>query len=494
MRITGLASGLDIDGIVSETMQPYKLQVTNKEKEKALLELKQSMYQDIIQSGQDFYDKYFSLTAKNSLALSSTYATTKFVSSNENAVSVKGLAGAEKDNYTVSVKQLAQSASTTVTSNDLTEGQTITITMDGKSETFTLKGSSQSEMAKNLNSELSEKGFSITAKYSDFADNGNGGLKLQTSSIGEDISFQIKVGNNAEEIVRGQDAIVDITNSNGDTKHYKGSSNTVTLDNVQFAFNSVTVGSNGVDNPISVNGTTDVSDLKDTIINFVNDYNKLIEDLNTKLSEKRDKSYMPLTDDERAEMSDSQIELWENKVKTGLFRNDSDLTRIVNSMKSAMQSMISSTGLKLEDIGIVPVNNYGTKNGTFTIDEEKLTQALENNIEGVKELFTAPQQTTNLNGGVSYQSGGIITSLSDTFKNEFVLSSQSSLIKKAGTKNSSINSTITAELKKKQETINKMKSALTTRENNLYNKYSKLETAMSKLAAQQSWLMQQFSY
>ena len=39
-----------------------------------------------------------------------------------------------------------------------------------------------------------------------------------------------------------------------------------------------------------------------------------------------------------------------------------------------------------------------------------------------------------------------------------------------------------------------MKSALTTRENNLYNKYSKLETAMSKLAAQQSWLMQQFSY
>ena len=140
MRITGLASGLDIDGIVSETMQPYKLQVTNKEKEKALLELKQSMYQDIIQSGQDFYDKYFSLTAKNSLALSSTYATTKFVSSNENAVSVKGLAGAEKDNYTVSVKQLAQSASTTVTSNDLTEGQTITITMDGKSETFTLKG------------------------------------------------------------------------------------------------------------------------------------------------------------------------------------------------------------------------------------------------------------------------------------------------------------------------------------------------------------------
>ena len=494
MRITGLASGLDIDGIVSETMSPYKLQVTNKEKEKALLEIKQTMYQDIIKSGQELYDKYFSLTAKNSLALSSTYATNKFTSSNESAVSVVGLAGAEKENYTISVKQVAESASKTIGNSDLKDGQIITITMDGKTETFTLNGSTQKEMVENLNLALSEKGFSMTAKYSDFYDNGNGGLKLQTSSTGEDVSFQIKVGNNLEETIQGKDAIVDITNSSGDVKHYKGNSNTITLDNVKFTFNSTTINSNGIDNPVSAVGKNDVSSLKDTIINFVNDYNKFIEDINTKLTEKRDKSYMPLTDEERAEMSDTQIELWENKVKTGLFRNDSDLSRIVNSMKSIMQTMESSSGLKLEDIGIIPVNNFGTKNGTFTIDEAKLTEALENNIEGVRSLFTAPEQTTSVNGGSSYQSGGIATSLSTTLKNEFVLSTQSSLIKKAGTKNSSVNSTITAELKKKQEIINNMKSSLKNRENKLYSKYSKLETAMSKLYSQQLWLSQQFSY
>ena len=58
MRISGLSgSGLDIDGIVSETMQTYKVKVTEKEKEKALVELKQSMYQDIIDEGQKLYDK-----------------------------------------------------------------------------------------------------------------------------------------------------------------------------------------------------------------------------------------------------------------------------------------------------------------------------------------------------------------------------------------------------------------------------------------------------
>lgn len=491
MRITGLVSGLDIESIVSETMEPYKLQVTNKEKEKALLELKQSMYQDIIQSGQSFYDKYLSLTAKNSLSLSSTYATSKFSSSNENAVTVKGLSGAETEDYTVSVKQLAGAASKTVASDSLVEGQTITITMGDKTETFTLKGSTQSEIGKNLNTELSEKGFEITAKYSDFANNGNGGVKIQTSSTGEEASFKITVGSGAEETLKGQNAIVNITNSAGEVKQYTGSSNSVTFDNVAFTFNSVTTNASGVDSPVSITGRTDTSDLKETIINFVNDYNKLIEDLNTKLSEKRSSSYMPLTDEERAEMSDSQIELWEKKVQTGIFRNDSDLSRIVNSMKSTMQSMVSSSGLKLESIGITPVNNYGTKNGTFTIDEDALTKALETNIEGVKELFTSDQQTSSTDGSI--YSGGIITKLTSTFKNEFVLSTKSSLIKKAGTKNSSLTSTITAELKKKQEVIDKMKTALTTRENNLYTKYSKLETAMSNLSSQQSWLTQQFS-
>ena len=38
-----------------------------------------------------------------------------------------------------------------------------------------------------------------------------------------------------------------------------------------------------------------------------------------------------------------------------------------------------------------------------------------------------------------------------------------------------------------------MNEALTTRESNLYVKYSKLESALSNLYSQQNWLTQQFS-
>ena len=113
---------------------------------------------------------------------------------------------------------------------------------------------------------------------------------------------------------------------------------------------------------ITLSGETDISNLKDTIVSFISDYNKLMESINDKLWETRDKDYMPLTEEQKKEMSESEIESWEKKASTGLLRNDSDLRRIQSAMKSTMSSMMSSTGLTLESIGIEPVDNY-TKHG-----------------------------------------------------------------------------------------------------------------------------------
>ncbi|MFQ9617400.1 MAG: flagellar filament capping protein FliD, partial [Clostridium butyricum] len=95
---------------------------------------------------------------------------------------------------------------------------------------------------------------------------------------------------------------------------------------------------------ITLSGETDISNLKDTIVSFISDYNKLMESINDKLWETRDKDYMPLTEEQKKEMSESEIESWEKKASTGLLRNDSDLRRIQSAMKSTMSSMMSSTG------------------------------------------------------------------------------------------------------------------------------------------------------
>ena len=254
--------------------------------------------------------------------------------------------------------------------------------------------------------------------------------------------------------------------------------------------NSAGVSTTEIFNEVTLNGKTDISNLKDTIVNFINDYNKIMKTINEKLWETRDRDYMPLTEDQKAEMSESEIEAWEKKAQTGLLRNDSDLRRIQSAMKSAMSSMMSSTGLTLESIGIEPVDNYTTKNGMYKIDEDKLTQALTNNAEEVKDLFTRAASTTiDKDGKEVKDSGGVLTQLQSILKSEFK-SSSSSLSKRAGFEGTSTESanTLSKNISKQKTLIKELKSKYTTKETALYNKYSALEVMLEKLNAQSNSL------
>ena len=237
---------------------------------------------------------------------------------------------------------------------------------------------------------------------------------------------------------------------------------------------------------VILNGETDISGLKDTIVGFVNDYNKIMESINEKLWETRDKNYMPLTDEQKKEMSDTEIEAWEKKAQTGLLKNDSDLRRIQSAMKSVMSSMMSSTGLTLESIGIEPVDNYTTKNGMYKIDEDKLTKALQNNAEEVKDLFTRSSSTYKDEKGKEItDKGGVLTQLQSVLKSEFK-SSTSSLSKRIGFDGTSTekNNTLTNNISKQKTLASKLKSQYKDKETALYKKYSSLEVMLQKLNAQ----------
>ncbi|WP_283625120.1 flagellar filament capping protein FliD [Clostridium butyricum] len=232
---------------------------------------------------------------------------------------------------------------------------------------------------------------------------------------------------------------------------------------------------------IILTGETDVTGLKDTIVNFVNDYNSLMQSINDKLWETRDKDYMPLTEEQKSEMSESEIEAWEKKAQTGLLKNDSDLKRIQSAMKSAMSSMMSGTGLTLESIGIKPVDNYTTKNGTFTIDEDKLTKALQENGANVKDLF--------IRSASGSDKGGVLTQLQSTLRSEFKASS-SSLSQKIGFSGTSTESsnTLSKNITAQKKLITELKDRYSTKETALYNKYSALEVMLEKLNAQSNSL------
>ena len=63
-RITGLATGLDVDSVVKETMQAYQTKIDTVDQQKMVLELQQEMYREVIKDCRDFYDKYFNVVDK----------------------------------------------------------------------------------------------------------------------------------------------------------------------------------------------------------------------------------------------------------------------------------------------------------------------------------------------------------------------------------------------------------------------------------------------
>ena len=551
-RITGLATGLDVDTLVKETMQAYQTKIDTVDQQKKVVELQQEMYREVITDCRNFYNDYFDISKSNSILLQKNWSATTFESSSS-AVTVTGGAGAEAANYSVKVESIAKAASFKLESSKA--NGTVYIN-NVKVELGNDK--SDAEKVKLINEALKGKG--ITAKYSEFEK----GIILTTDKLGSDetISFTTQAPKEMQEkndyfkdLIKDFEDNKNVTITNGkkeftfkidvtqvtvdctdgiseekikeamkkngmdiveeksggfkitypaDSKAVKANgsdcratitkdgktyevvgnkTNNITLDGVTFKFNNVTK------EDAQITGKADVTKVKENIVKFVNDYNKLMEKLNTLITEKRDKSYMPLTDAQRKEMSESEIELWEKKVKEGQLSRDSDLTRIRNAMKSTMSSLVGGTSSSLKSIGITPVADYnGTKNGTFTIDEDKLTSALENNMEDVMKLFVS----TGTDKDESDK--GLLQKLKSVFDTE-TQTNKGSLIKKAGMVGSSTasNNTLSKQITKYEEKISRMQTIFSSKQQALYTKYSRLETLMNNLNSQSNYLTSMLS-
>lgn len=475
-RITGLATGLDIDSLVEETMNAYQTKIDAIDQQKQIAELQQELYRDVIKECRDFYNDYFDITKSDSLLKSSNWVGVSF-SSSSSAVTVTANSNVEVANYTVNVTQLATAPKYTLKDSDLLLMDEIYI----NGNKIDLKGKDIKEKKELIKQKVKDLGLNY--KESDLAQ----GIIISSDKVGKDESFTINgqtiEGTNCHATIEKDGSTYVIDDQN------KCDGNKITLDGVTFQFNNITTSTGQV----QITGKTDVSSVKDTIVKFVNDYNNLLEKLNTLVNEKRDTDYMPLTDAQKKEMSESEIELWEKKVKEGQLSRDSDLKRIISGMKSAMNTMISgvstSSGkMNLSSIGISLVSDYsGAKAGTLKIDEDKLDAALENNLEDVKKLFTNVGTKNPTNN--TYTERGLMYQLKDLFDKETQTSS-GTLLKKAGMEGESTlsNNTLSKKIDEYKNKIELMNSIFKRKQQALYTKYASLETAMNNMNSQISYL------
>ena len=474
-RATNLTGLIDIDSLVEANLLRQKTKINTATQKMKVEQYKQEQYREVITKSKNFYNKYCDILSGGNLLSSSTYNAMKATSSDSSSVTAIASTKASAGNYKVNVTQAATSAKLEIKESDLSSGK-ITI----KGEEIAITGTTREEKLESLNKGLKDKGILATAQYSDFANGGTGGIIIQTEATGKDA--ELWLGDVKNDVKTGTDiqgSITDIsTNTTYDLSKNKDKmkGNSITLDGITFNLADKTNGE------VTVSVKADGTELKDKIVEFINDYNELLGHINGKLYEEYDRSYLPLTDEDKEGLSDSEIEKLEKKAQTGLLKNDSYLRNFADDMKMTMSTVLTSgqnKGLSLEKIGIKPVEDYSTQNGLFTIDEDKLLSAIEENPDGIKELFSGKD--------------GIVTKLSDNLK-DHATGTFSRLAKKAGVADGVTANTneMTKDIEQRKKLITQMQTALQEKEDALYTKYSTLESNLASLQSQHSALSSYF--
>lgn len=371
---------------------------------------------------------------------------------------------------------------TSMSLEDLTFNTPLTFGTDGKAKLtinsinfeFDKKESLSSVMSKINSSDAGvtlsystiNDQFTMTAKNSGAGENivtsetaGSGNLMTALGLTG--IGATATAGINAKLTVNGKEII--------------RTSNTVDVDGVKIELKELST------EDITVTTKADATSLKDTIKSFVQDYNSMIETMNKLVKEDYDKDYPPLTDEQKKDMSEKEIETWESKAKVGLLRGD----KLIKGIASQMQTMIYGSavkgGISLYDLGITSAGY--AENGKLKIDEEKLTEAIETKGTAIQELFTTEKT------GLAVQLNDIINT---AVKTSGVKGTRGSLIEMAGYEStlSSTENSIYDNIQKINKNVTKLKASLKDEETRYWSKFTALETAMQQLNMQSSILAQ----
>jgi len=254
---------------------------------------------------------------------------------------------------------------------------------------------------------------------------------------------------------------------------------------------------------ITVDIAPDTTKVIETIKEFVNKYNELIDKITNELSETRNYSYSPLTDDQKAAMTEEEIKEWEKVAKSGLLAGDGLLRSIVSQMRNAIIQAVEGSGLSLASIGIK--SNSWMDKGKLYIDEEKLKKALTESPEQVISLFTGESNISYMAAASDpskreerFRQSGIIQRLYDILQDNIrtttINGRRGALLEKAGAPGdrSQYNNMLTSQILEYDLKISRLNELLIEKENNYYAQFAKLETLINQMNAQSAWLSQQF--
>lgn len=506
IRLPGLATGMDTENMVKEMLKGEQNKIDKVKQKEQTVKWQQEIYREVIKDVKGFNDKYFSLSSKNSILNSSAWNTLSVSSSNSNIITATGTAGANKVDYDFEVNKLAQPAKVSSNKN-IDSPDTELGSMPGfKEESFFLDLGEKGEdgnpvplneiniTAKDTPKTLAKKiedatNGKITATYSEMT----GKFTIETKDDGENATFKIidKDGNGSDALdflgIKGSDvdssgnvtvnvfegskSSIKVTSRDGSfSKVIEEDSNSFMIDGIKYEVHSTTKPGETV----SITSKQDTQPVVENMKAFVEDYNKLMDKMYDLVTQKINRDYPPLTEAQKEDMSEEEIERWEKKAKDGLLRNDSEMRKFMDDMQ---KSIFGDNMKVLNEMGISSHEDYN-KRGQLSLDEKKFTKALENNGEEVYKLFAG-------------NNNSVMENMKSTI-NKYVGGSSAIFAKKAGLEktSSAANNFYSEQLKRQADTIKMLQRKMSDKENALYKKFGELESSMNKLNSQMSYFMQ----
>ncbi|UJL45340.1 flagellar hook-associated protein 2 [Virgibacillus sp. NKC19-16] len=502
MRIGGLASGMDIDSLVNQLMAAERIPLNKMQQDKTLQEWERDGFRDVNKKLLELDNMMLDMK------LSHTYNPKTVNSSMEDAVTATGNSSASNGTYDIKVNQLASSA-INVSQDALAIDPKESLTEQGIEPqafeffTFDEDGKEQHEYEIKEGDTLEDVLSTITNDDNHvraFFDEQSQKVVMETTRpgnynqsdefLGAEIGFdrqtnssfitdvlQIKNGRQDEfgnwhKVETGGENAKFTYNG---ALEIESEENNYTLNGVNFEFKNTTG-----DTSAKLTVNNDVDAAFDSIMEFVDKYNEVVETLNETQQEEKFRDYPPLTDEQKEEMSEREIELWEERAMSGILRGESAISGGLFSMRQSWYSNVDTGGeiTSLTQIGITTTSDY-LDGGKLEVDEDELKKALREDPDGVQALFS---------NDVEGVSRGLVNRLEDA-----VEQTMGRIEARAGNGMDTLeNYTLGKRLKDMDDRISAFEDRLTRIETRYWNEFGQMEQAISRMNQQSMMLMNQF--
>lgn len=524
LRIGGLASGMDIDSIVEKLMVAERTPIGKLEQQKQTYEWQRDAYRDI-NSKLKTFDTYIAdnFVLKSMNTKTATSSNSDFVSAVATSAASGSLTIDKVSQLAIAARKVGNAVSTS--SGAVATGTTKISELAGSTFTGT---NEYSILVKSINSTgtLATEATEIKFNASDTIDQviskinssssgvvaffENGKLSLSAKNTGQlkDGSFEIQLvdsqtkNGNTIDATEGNKLFSLLGMGNSNNLVDGGSNAILRVNGIDIERSSNTFSLNGYsitlkdtfNAPVTLTSTTNVTEIIDKIKDFVKTYNGLITDLQNKTTETRNRDYKPLTSLQRKDMERDEIELWEEKAKSGLLRGDAIIQKGLTSMRGLLYESnpaISSTKYNtLYSIGITTSKDYRS-GGTLEINESKLRAALEEDPDAVSKIFTfsgeKEAEITVNNVTETVDTRGFLQKLRSTID-----TIESNIDERAGRASmTETQFTLGKYLRNVNDRINTWQDKLVDIENRYWRQFTAMETAINKANQQSAMLMGQ---